>query len=1258
MAIILNFNLSSIASSIEQIICLYDPQPVFQYQQNADFTYSPTLPQFLNRDNNVASAGFSASLDFIGPVPPPGPTNIPLPANAYVLNVPSLVYNTPSSNDNYSVLQINTVLARIEPGFQRIRVDYTWLDAFNNVNLATQYFDCPFYEGFNVTARELNNVVSYVEGATGFLQKELDLVSQEISYALSHELWRGTSVSGQLQISSINQGLQTGALVRGTFSHDLLESDISAKGIGTLTQQNFVPTLTQMRAAVSQTGFDVNGNSTSSFTLIRNSTGAFNESYQSFSDTGGGTVALYIAEVQDTNNNLCFVVLTYDTDMSNTGFAAITYNIEFPNLSGVNGVYVAVDSNSPATSSEPNQTLAFTSGIGLVTPGVTTLSVDFGGRNPSYDTNAAINNRFVINSKIPYTQTGDNSSGLPYPNATDPANHFTDWSLILPAYADTVEINSSFVPRFILRPSANFTTLPAANLVMFKATNGGGGNAYVRQYNLNAVSTALQFLYQSQLYNPTPTISGVSPLFACVGDLVVVNGTNFSNQYSVYINNTSFPVSNLNFVSATDFNFAVPSGSPTGSVNILMYNSSNNTSVTVPFVIYAQPSITSVVPNTALPGTNITINGINFGPQTAIVQNSPLVQANGSVNFVNTVAVQSGTIVSWTDTQIIVTVPNIAQSAVQLTVLNVCGQQISTSFTVGIPITEILVVSPGGSAGLVLSESIQQQFSAIIQFSDNTTLDVTSSALFYVLEGPTFATQTTNGDAIYGTLSNVTNGLYTAPVAIPPGQTNIVPVIAIKATYTYNSMPLTAITTILINVVAQLVITPGVVTSLQAPQTQQFVATLNTPGGATTVTSGAQWYVNGVLNGNGELGIIYNGLYVPPVFVPPTEPTVISAQYVFDNSLYSATANVTVIAPPSTQAVLNVVSQINIFLGDGRFGYVPTGTTAVGYLNQYCYVQFSERLAPGLRLPDPTYLPIQNLSINFKNALDSDIANVMYNLADGVQQPDGSTITKRTVVLGFIDPSDGLFHSMWDIAIAPAALGGGEHSLALSDISKNITMNDIELTNQTQLDTILKRSNIMLIGDCQYDDQTHIFSILKPLHILGINDDTGQYGIIGVIKGQTLKIETDNYLYIDRNFDLKIGEFSNIFEDVQDVKTIVVGIVLDQFYTSWPIIGSSVKSDINSNNGQNWINIGQLIVQWGETEFYTLEKKAAYTSDPIKFGTQFMQSCTVLTEAIETNGSYPNVQAQNKNLEQFQIHVVNTQNVPIKTKVAWFAIGV
>ena len=212
----------------------------------------------------------------------------------------------------------------------------------------------------------------------------------------------------------------------------------------------------------------------------------------------------------------------------------------------------------------------------------------------------------------------------------------------------------------------------------------------------------------------------------------------------------------------------------------------------------------------------------------------------------------------------------------------------------------------------------------------------------------------------------------------------------------------------------------------------------------------------------------------------------------------------------------------------------PSGLTTqiIAYPNQYVYVQFAEQIDNQTLVPNSAYQPVQQLSLQVHNALASDIANVIYNLGNITLNSDGTRSTYRTIVLGIIDPSDGLFHSMWDIANQIPT--GSSVNYSLSDkafdgphsFSGSITEYIDELSGgaQTQIDALNARSNILLAGNCTYDIKTNIFKIIGNLHIIGITGNK-TYGIIGVIPSQEIKVASNQYLFIDESKTLKVGKF-------------------------------------------------------------------------------------------------------------------------------------
>ena len=1202
MSVILPFNLPHIATAIQQIICLYDANPVFQFVQNADFSYAPTKPQDLIRDTTVASAGFDASVDYPygGAVPGPGPTNNPLPANTYALALPSQTYGTSVTGDIYSVLQINTALARIEPGFDRIRVDYLWFDSGSNQTVAaTSYFDCPIYEGWNTTARELKNIVDYTEGSTAFLQKEVDILNQEVAYAISRELWRGTSVSGRITTSQITTGLQTGALTRGVFAHSLPEFVDDSKALpygqdttGVMLNSADVATIVQ--------NYNYTG-----YTAQNNYIYVFVDSTSISNPLWKGCAIL----AENTDGTLTFWF--FDSNWCDGNAKGANFSI---NISG----FVSKE----ALSVNPPGACFSIAAVNILAIQGPKPTDGFGNENDASGTeyHNATTALWVQNS---YVGSSSNYYPLIAADTTDSG------------YNDHVDI-----PRFNGGPTATLRWFRARIL-----PSGGKGS----QLSFSNINHFTQFTHSQGNFpdgngnSPTltlngpyiakPFISNVTNNPACVGDAITITGKNFTSDCNVYIANTNYPVSNVVVQSGTIITCTIPPTAPTGSQNILVNNPIAGAASSYQITITAAPSITSIT-GTLTPNAIITINGVGFGPYYTGAPSAGVYDSTVTLSTNTTTCPIS----SWTDTQIICTVPgNTALGPCQIIVTNTCGQNANNNVTVGVIGT--LSISP---QSLVLATNATQQF--VVTFTNANTqmaTNVTAQTTFAVLEGAS-RTPAGGGDATYGTVTVAGGGLYTAPSVAPTshGQSLNNPVIYVRATY--NNYVATV--PIIINLSGSLSIVPTSV-ALPLGMTQQFHSYFTTGSTATEVTSGGIWSVNSVTGGNATYGTIAYGIYNPPVYLPPSEPVIIGNTYVYSAITYTAQASATLQTPPASGMLMQVASQLNLYLGDGRFGYVPTGANVVGYLNQYLYAQFQERLMPGLRLPDAAYLPVQQLSLQLKNALDPDIANAIYNVADGTPQSDGSVLTKRTVVLGIIDPSDGLFHSMWDINNPLPAPDDESHSLPelYADKMKAFSMphtfqgsimeyiDDISGGAQKQLNALAARSNVILAGTCAYDNLTHNFTIINPLRILGVSIQKS-YGILGVIPEQTITVKPNQYLYIDGSYQLKVGNFSDAFNGAHDAKTIVIGTVLDTFYSNWPLLqGLEVDTSGVKNLGKNsWMQIGPLLVQWGPIKGV----------ESINFPKPFMQSCIVLSE--------PSGAIKNNNLQSFETN---------DSEGSWLAMG-
>jgi RHS repeat-associated protein len=144
-----------------------------------------------------------------------------------------------------------------------------------------------------------------------------------------------------------------------------------------------------------------------------------------------------------------------------------------------------------------------------------------------------------------------------------------------------------------------------------------------------------------------PAIGSLSPPSGAAGATITVNGSGLTAQgltTQIFFNGVAGYVSSLS--TANSLSVQVPSNATSGPVTVEVGTISSNT---VPFTVEQPPTITSVSPNSG-PFVNgiispVTINGSGFGAT----------QSNSTVIF--WMSQTSPTVVSWSDTQIVIWVP-------------------------------------------------------------------------------------------------------------------------------------------------------------------------------------------------------------------------------------------------------------------------------------------------------------------------------------------------------------------------------------------------------------------------------------------------------------------------------------------------------------------------------------------------------------------------------------------------------------------------
>ena len=1239
MAIVVPFNLSAQASVITSITCLFDPEPPFQYVVTTTGDYVITTPANLVRDTTVASAGYPFS----------NSTIVPLPAHTYTFNPPSLVYGTPATQDVYSVVMINMALAQVEPGFSRLEIQY---QDVNNVS-HTEYFDCPFWEGWDATARELNNIISYVESRSSFLQKEVDQLTSEMNWSLSRELVRGTMVSGQLQIAPATQGL-----VNGPLSNVVSKDEKSVSWIYSTGGGNVDPS--QMYYAVGSAG---------SGGLAKTPNGNFYYGYfDNLSGNSNSKGSMYLGENTDGTITMMFFTSTDIESACVTDYWQAGWNSLSPS-----GAHL----DKSTTGASAGDTLLFsTSGAHY-------------GYGP-----AQIPNSYALNASYSSFYSSGASSGS-FQSGLAPMFVVND-TVLLPQYeseSGSAGVNVHvfrcvFTPTYSGGTKGVFVPVPALHhYVNFSSSNFNGYSTPANWFGPSGAS-----VNGITLLSGGPTVTGVSPSTACIGNTVTVTGTNFKSIDSAYIGDFTHPAS-VQFVNATQLVVTIPQNAPLGAQKLIISDGTNSSSFGI--TVTGQPVVTSIsnnntgIINTACYGDTITINGSAFGSS----------QGNNSVLFVNSTQSISSTPTSWSDSAIVVPVPRgVVPGSWSVRVSSNCGVATATfncpapaitsafpacpgaAFTVTgtnlTPDATIYISSPhtqavtttvasrvsgnswtmqakvpvsfsGGAGAYTLTVQYDSYTTPTAQFnytipancvpngsytctisSNSGSMCTTDQNPLHVLFNTTDVTIDSatqifvtdhNNNPVYGVINSSgvfhcstpgsytlyanhagvysntitivvnncapTNVQLTAPMyqvcagtnvqldaVVPQTNTDVTNQVTwsgptgvisasgvfneatpgtytIYCTYPNGGNPLisNSITMYVTDCTVQSIVISPSVSNLTAAQNQQFTALLVRPGqGTVDITSQCNWYVNNIAGGNSTNGsITTGGTYSSPQVVTANSSVDVMATYTATNGqtlVGHATAALTVSGGP--QAKITVASQINVFLGDGRSGYIPVGSQLMANPGDYVYVMFNETLDYPNRLPIASNTDVQLLTMFNHSAVASDIGSIIYNYANQQINPDLTISTYRTIVLGLIDPSDGRFHSMWDIANSiPGNPNSGQHDLP-------------ELASKNLPDTVSLLTNIA--------------------------------GIKGL--GDT-----------------------------------------------------------------NWATIGNVIIAWGETKFLGVSK-GRIEKQQLRYPIEFNTSCTVIPSVVG-KGKYV-TSIGPSSLEAFDLYVANMDAQKADITVAWFAIGV
>jgi RHS repeat-associated protein len=218
---------------------------------------------------------------------------------------------------------------------------------------------------------------------------------------------------------------------------------------------------------------------------------------------------------------------------------------------------------------------------------------------------------------------------------------------------------------------------------------------------------------------PKPVVTSVSPTSGPEGAQIQIAGTGFGatqGSSSLTLGGRTAPVVSW---SDTLIVATVPLAGASGGIQVTV--SAISSPANVQFTV-ALPHINSASPASGGPGTQVTISGSNFGAtQTQGMTNG----THSSINFNN----QSGSVVSWSDTQIVTTVPSLATTG-PVTVSGFAGlSNADVVFSMPNPIISSLSPSsaPVGTQVQINGSGFgATQGSSVVKFNSNVTASIVS----------------------------------------------------------------------------------------------------------------------------------------------------------------------------------------------------------------------------------------------------------------------------------------------------------------------------------------------------------------------------------------------------------------------------------------------------------------------------------------------------------------------------------------------------
>ena len=588
------------------------------------FTSTQPVSSFITYTNGSSSANVAADLMLFEA----------MPYNAFTENLPSSgnisPYRHPTRTLTESFVFADYVSASI-PYIISQRVVET-----------TDYFDVPFYQGWHVTAQEMNNLAQYTKGAATYIVDQSAINYNRMFSALNHAFQRGITVGGQLTFTQAVTGLFTGGIQRDDFAHSMqaktplpLEypypSTIDPNVLyDAATSTGIIATLTNTNGQ--QSAEYINGlppNSLFARQVVYDNLGNPNLIYGFLKDTETNTWngTYLIIETIDSLNNTCLVFVLHYSNLGTSPNILYNGNLIF----NTNGTQFGVSDNPLATYQSVN---------------FTRYQLGYYSYNQPASIGATPANQFYGYSSI-----------TPYASAGNTLNSASTYLMYInPFFQDEDFFGTATCLYGLFYPNTDTTSLSSA---VYANHLSSVTNTYVNDI-VSAYGGTLNFLGGN--YSPS-NIPSISINHGPVGTLVTLSNVNPGAAFGVYFGDLSHPASELTFVSEGTITFTVPPYVPIGPTELLITNDSFISNFA--FTVQYQPTITALSVTAAAPGATVNIYGYGFGPTTGIV-------------YVDTFV---ASVQMWSDTQLNITVPQVgATGSTQIKVVITSGQSDNQSF--------------------------------------------------------------------------------------------------------------------------------------------------------------------------------------------------------------------------------------------------------------------------------------------------------------------------------------------------------------------------------------------------------------------------------------------------------------------------------------------------------------------------------------------------------------------------------------------------